>query len=174
MKGLIMPSIPTLEKLHTTRIAISEDKRQQLVNELNKALAILIDLKLQVKQAHWNVKGMRFIALHELFDMLAKEVDEYIDTTAERATTLGGVALGTVDSVKQSTILDTYPSNAVSGEEHLHALITRYGQVSNFIREHIDSATEQQDLVTADMYTEISRGLDLRLWFLEAHIQDKS
>ena len=168
-----MALIASKTPLHKTHINIAEGTRAQLVDQLNQVLAILIDLKLQVKQAHWNVKGMRFIALHELFDELATEVDAHIDLVAERATTLGGTALGTLDNVKQATILDVYPITAVTGEDHLAALIDRYAATSNFIRDCIDQADGQEDAVTADLYTNLSRALDLRLWFLEAHVQDK-
>jgi starvation-inducible DNA-binding protein len=168
-----MAAIATKTPLHKTHINIAEETRVQLVDQLNQVLAILIDLKLQVKQAHWNVKGMRFIALHELFDELATEVEAHIDVVAERATTLGGVALGTIDNVKQATILEVYPLMAVTGEDHLAALIDRYAATSNFIRECIDKAESQEDAGTTDLYTDLTRAFDLRLWFLEAHVQDK-
>jgi len=164
----------TLTKpLHKTHINIDDDTRVKLIDQLNNALAALIDLKLQVKQAHWNVKGMRFIALHELFDLLASEVDKHIDKIAERATTLGGVALGTIDSVKSTSVLPPYPIDALTGEDHLYALIDRYALASNLMRKHIEDADNLGDAVTTDLYTETSSALDLRLWFLEAHIQDK-
>lgn len=166
----------TLEKtyiMHKTKNDIPETKRIELIALLNKTLAYLIDLKLQVKQAHWNVKGMRFIALHELFDMLALELDAHIDTTAERATSLAGVALGTLQQVSQNTVLEPYPLNAVSGEDHLEHLTLSYSTIGTLIRSYIKIASDEyQDQDTADIFTEVSRSLDLRLWFLEAHIQD--
>jgi starvation-inducible DNA-binding protein len=170
----MMTSVTLMENnLHKTHINIDSDKRLQLVGLLNQVLACLIDLKLQVKQAHWNVKGMRFIALHELFDKLAEELEEHIDTVAERATSLGGMAMGTLHAVYQDTNLEDYPLTAVTGEDHLNALIERYGRVSSLVRQQIDSSDNVGDKGTSDIFTEVSRSLDLRLWFLEAHIQDK-
>jgi len=159
--------------LHRTHINIPVGDREKLTVGLNKALAHLIDLKLQVKQAHWNVKGKRFIALHEMFDMLTGELEGYADTVAERVTTLGGTALGTVSLVAELSELEAYPLEATSGDDHLQALIERYAQVGELVRKNINEADDLKDKSTADVYTEVSRGLDLRLWFLEAHFQDK-
>ncbi|MGE0200512.1 MAG: DNA starvation/stationary phase protection protein Dps [Candidatus Melainabacteria bacterium] len=159
--------------MHPTHIDLPEKKREKLVDLLNQALAHLIDLNLQVKQAHWNVKGMRFIALHELFDMLYEELKGQIDTVAERATTLAGAAQGTLQAVAKASTLDEYPLAITSGEEHLKALVKQYAHVAKLVRNGIDEAEELDDKSTADVFTEISRGLDMRLWFLEAHLQDK-
>ena len=169
MNKTLAPSKPLM---HETHIDIDPVHREKLVALLNNALAHLIDLKLQVKQAHWNVKGMRFIALHQLFDELATELDMHIDMTAERATTLGGVAQGTLRMVYDASTLHDYPLTAVSGEEHLEILIDRYAHVTKLVREYIDEAEETlNDRATADLFTELTRKLDLRLWFLEAHVQ---
>ncbi len=159
--------------IHQTRIDLPEKTREQMIETLNNSLSHLIDLYLQVKQAHWNVKGMRFIALHELFDLLARELLPDIDTVAERATTLGGVANGIASTVCDKSTLTPYPLNIVTGEDHVKALIERYAHLCKIIRDGIDQADKKEDRGTADLFTEISRRLDLRLWFLEAHLQDK-
>lgn len=123
--------------------------------------------------AHWNVKGIHFIALHKLFDQLAEELEVHTDTVAERATTLGGVAQGNLTSVYTNTILEDSPLDTVSGEDPLKVLIERYAQVAKQVREQIDSCEKLEDKDSADIFTGISRALDLRLWFLEAHLQDK-
>ncbi|MGE0201408.1 MAG: DNA starvation/stationary phase protection protein Dps [Candidatus Melainabacteria bacterium] len=157
--------------MHATTINLPEDKRVRLVDHLNLVLAHLSDLKLAVKHAHWNVKGMHFIALHELFDTLAGELDGLSDTTAERATTLGGTALGTLQAIHTGSTLEPYPPDATAGEAHLKALVSRYAQVGKLVRQAIDEAEELEDKDTADLFTEVSRALDMRLWFLEAHLQ---
>jgi starvation-inducible DNA-binding protein len=105
--------------------------------------------------------------------MLAGELEAHIDVTAERATTLGGTALGRVEDIKNSSLLSPYPNDIASGEDHLHELIKRVALVGKTIRESIDEAGDKLcDQSTADLFTELSRALDLRLWFLEAHVQD--
>jgi starvation-inducible DNA-binding protein len=82
--------------MYKTKIDLSEKTRRNVILILNDRLADAIDLQSQVKQAHWNVKGPNFIALHELFDKISDVVLEQIDEIAERVTSLGGTAEGTV------------------------------------------------------------------------------
>ncbi len=161
-------------RLYGTHVDISEDKRIQLIELLNQHLADTTDLKTQVKQAHWNVKGMHFIALHEMFDKFADTLEEYFDMTAERVTALGGVAMGTARIVAANSSLSEYDLTAVEGAEHLQALLARYGHYSTTTRANIDKAADLGDQDTADLFTEISRQMDKDMWFIEAHLQGKA
>lgn len=102
-------------ELHPTQNDLREKTRRAMVELLNQHLADVLDLGLQAKQAHWNVKGPNFIGLHELFDKVAEELEEFTDDIAERAVELGGVALGTVQVVSKHSRLKAYPVNATSG-----------------------------------------------------------
>ncbi|MEO1131508.1 MAG: DNA starvation/stationary phase protection protein Dps [Cyanobacteria bacterium J06639_1] len=158
-------------KLYATKVDIAESGRAELVGLLNQHLATLLDLKTQVKQAHWNVKGMQFIALHEMFDGFATTLEGYVDMLAERATALGGIANGTARIVARDSSLPEYDLDAVSGAQHVTALADRYGQYANTVRGAIARAEALSDADTADLFTEISRQIDKDLWFLEAHLQ---
>jgi starvation-inducible DNA-binding protein len=157
-------------RFYPTRIDLPLETRQKVVEILAKTLATSLDLKTQAKQAHWNVKGLDFYQLHELFDELAGELEGYVDMVAERITALGGTPLGTARIASENSILAEYPFNAVTGLEHITALADRYGTYAAHLREAIDITDELKDADTADLYTEISREIDKRLWFLEAHL----
>ncbi|MGK7914069.1 MAG: DNA starvation/stationary phase protection protein Dps [Prochloraceae cyanobacterium] len=161
-------------KFYPTRIDLSAEMRVGVVEILSQTLATTTDLKTQVKQAHWNVKGLDFYQLHELFDEMASELEEYIDMVAERITALGGTALGTVRIAATESILPEYPFDIVDGIEHLGALADRYAAYGKHLREAIATTDELGDADTADLYTEISRSIDKRLWFLEAHLVKKA
>ena len=165
-----MVATPAKQKLYDTRIDIAEDIRLKVINTLNQTLAATLDLKTQTKQAHWNVKGTDFYQLHELFDEMAGELEEYVDMVAERVTALGGIALGTARIAASESILPEYPLDIVGGIEHITALADRYSVYGKHVREAIDITDDLGDADTADMYTEISRTIDKRLWFLEAHL----
>lgn len=155
-----------------TRIEIPADKREALCELLNGHLADTFDLFSQVKQAHWNVKGKDFYQLHLLFDEIAEELEEYVDMLAERVTSLGGYATGTTRMAAESSRIPEYPTDAIDGPAHVEALTERFGIYCASVRKAIDESTDLGDPSTADLYTEISRTADKRLWFLEAHIQD--
>lgn len=155
-----------------THIGIPEAKRESLCELLNAHLADTFDLQSQVKQAHWNVKGKDFYQLHLLFDEIAAEVAEFVDLLAERCTSLGGYATGTVRMAAEASSLPEYPTDAVTGPEHVEALTERFALYAARIRRAIEESDKLGDPTTADLYTEISRTTDKRLWFLEAHIQD--
>ena len=143
--------------------------REPMIALLNARLADCLDLYSHFKQAHWNVKGMQFIAIHELFDRLAAEFLAFTDEIAERITALGGYASGTSKDVAQASSLPEYPHNAVTTTEHLSALVERVAFFGKCVRMGIESS--QDDTVTADLLTEIARATDKNLWFLEAHLQ---
>jgi starvation-inducible DNA-binding protein len=157
--------------LHNTKIDLLKDTREKLITLLNSRLADASDLKSQAKQAHWNVKGMSFIALHELFDDVATAVEAHTDLIAERITTLGGTAMGTVRLAAENSGLSEYPHEITDGAAHVDALSTALADFGKVIRKGIDEAADLGDQDTADIFTEISREIDKQLWFVEAHIQ---
>ncbi len=160
--------IPT--KLYATRNDLPEGVRKDVIALLGKTLSTSVDLKTQIKQAHWTVKGLDFYQLHLLFDEMATEMDETVDMVAERITALGGTPAGTSRIAAATSLLSEYPLDAIQGIDHVTALADHYGQYGAHIRQAIDDTDELGDADTADLYTEISRVVDKRLWFLEAHL----
>ena len=143
--------------------------QNQLIAILNQSLASALDLKLQTKQAHWNVKGENFIALHELFDKVASAAEEDADMIAERAVQLGGIAQGTTQAIAKQSDLPAYSLTAQNAQQHVTALTQALRSVADQAREAIDASDEQGDKVTADLFTEVARGLDKWRWFVESH-----
>jgi starvation-inducible DNA-binding protein len=154
-----------------TSIDIEPDVRSQMIELLNARLADTFDLYSQLKQAHWNVKGMDFIQLHELFDEVAERTLVYVDDIAERAIELGGYATGTARMASSASSLPEYPTAATKGSEHLEAVVERMAIYAKNVRTGIDQSDDAEDKDTADLFTQISRAVDKDLWFLEAHLQ---
>ena len=157
--------------MHNTKNDLSTGQREKIAEILNSRLADAIDLKTQAKQAHWNVKGIHFIGLHELFDQVATAAEAHTDLIAERITALGGTAFGTARVVAQKSSLAEYPLEIYDGTSHVEALSTALADFGKNIRQGIDEADELNDKDTADLFTEVSREIDKLLWFVEAHIQ---
>jgi starvation-inducible DNA-binding protein len=161
----------TTTRLYPTRNDLPEAARREAVGLLNQRLADSIDLQTQCKQAHWNVKGPSFIALHKLFDEINEAVEGYVDLLAERVVQLGGVAEGTVGVVRERSTLPGYPLTLTSGPEHVAALADALAAFGRTARVGIEEMNELEDADSADILTEISRGVDQWLWFVEAHTQ---
>jgi starvation-inducible DNA-binding protein len=157
--------------MYRTSNTLSENIRSKAVELLNRHLAAAIDLHAQVKQAHWNVRGPAFIAIHELFDKLADLVEGYSDTIAERAAALGGTAEGTVQVAVERSFLKPYKQLGVAGErEHLTAVTAALAGFGDTTRKAIDQAAAFGDQDTSDVFTEVSRGIDKQLWLVESHL----
>lgn len=157
--------------MHATRNDLSAKVRKKIVPLLQASLLDLIDLKLAIKQAHWNVKGPSFMETHEFFDEVAGRVDGLADGLAERITTLGGVALGRSQLVAKGTSLKAYPDDAFDAAKHIGALADRMAAAAKVTRAAIGSSAKAGDEVTADLFNETTGALDKDLWFLEAHLQ---
>ena len=159
------------ERLYPTKNDLPAPVRRQLITRLNQHLANAVDLQTQAKTAHWNVKGPGFIALHKLFDEIHASVAEYVDLIAERAVQLGGIAEGTARIVARRSDLEEYPGGIAAGSRHVEALSAALAAFGSGIRSAIAEADGLGDAGTADLFTEVSRGIDKWLWFVEAHSQ---
>ncbi len=157
-------------RLHPTKNDLPESVRSKAVVLLGSRLADCIDLQTQTKQAHWNVKGPEFIALHKLFDEINEEVEDYVDLIAERAVQLGGTVEGTARTVAAKSSLPEYPLTITSGRDHVAALSNALATFGKSVREAINQADEFGDADTSDVFTEVSRGIDKWLWMVEAHL----
>src|SRR6266550_8032441 len=162
---------PPQPKMYETENDISQNRRVEISALLNQRLADAVDLQTQMKQAHWNVKGPHFIGLHELFDKVNEAVASYVDLIAERVVQLGGIAEGTVRAAAQRSRLAEYPLDIADGAAHVEAVARALSTFGREARNTIDLADELEDADTADLFTEVSRGIDKWLWFVEAHTQ---
>lgn len=157
--------------MKSPEIGLKSNTKSAMIDLLNARLADAIDLALVTKQAHWNLKGPTFIAVHELLDTLRDDVDEHVDIIAERVAQLDGIALGTLQTVSKASKLAPYPTDIRKVSDHVGALVDRYAAVSKSTREGIDTADEAGDADTADIFTAFSRSLDKNLWFLKSHLE---
>ena len=166
-----MTTTTTRQKRFDTKIDIDAPDRDKLIALLNQQLADNADLYSQTKQAHWNVKGIHFLQLHELFDDVAEMIEGFTDDLAERAAALGGYAAGTVRMAAASSNLEEYPVDAVQGDEHLHAVRDRWAAYAASTRDASRRAADLDDPTTEDLFVEISRSVDKGLYFIESHLQ---
>ncbi len=158
-------------RMYKSSVGVPEANRQAIIALLNARLADSVDLRSQVKWAHWNVKGLHFIQLHELFDSVAEHLEEQTDTIAERLVALGGVANGTTREAAAKSGLKEADLTAVDGASQLKWLVHNVAHHANAMRTAVKEADDLDDAITVDLFTEVTRKLDKDLWFLEAHLQ---
>jgi starvation-inducible DNA-binding protein len=157
--------------MYETENDIPQERRVELCALMSQRLADAVDLQMQMKQAHWNVKGPHFIGLHELFDQIDEAVETYVDLIAERIVQLGGIAEGTVRVSAARSRLEEYPLDIADGSAHVEAVSKALSDFGENARKTIEEAGALGDADGADIFTEISRGIDKWLWFVEAHSQ---
>ena len=154
-----------------TRSYLSQNVRTESIQRLNRCLADSIVIQSQAKYAHWNVKGLHFFPLHELFDEIAEEFEDHVDEIAERITSLGGQAIGTTYTAASASNIPPLSTSAVTGVEFIEMLADRIAMHDANLSQDIQAATQSGDVDTADMLNEISREVGEQRWFLEAHLQ---
>src|SRR5436305_990663 len=152
--------------MYHTENDIPQKRRAELNMLMNQRLADAVDLQLQLKQAHWNVKGPHFIGLHKLFDDIDEAVESYVDLIAERIVQLGGIAEGTVRVAAQRSRLEEYPLAIADGAAHVEAVVKSLSTFGRAARMTIDETEALDDKDSADLFTEVSRGIDKWLWFV--------
>jgi starvation-inducible DNA-binding protein len=172
-----MSKVLTREKTHepvvySTRNGLPERVRGQVIGLLNARLADAVDLQTHAKTAHWNVRGEGFFALHKLFDEIAGDVAGYVDLLAERAVQLGGVAEGGARIAASRSQLPPYPMEGSGWRHHVEALSAALAIFGELVRQAIEETARLGDAGTADLFTEISRGTDKWLWFVESHVNE--
>lgn len=154
-----------------TQNDLDKGTREKVVEILAARLNDAIDLMLQTKHAHWNVKGPDFFQLHELFDKINEDVEDYVDDIAERAVELGAFVDGDARTVAKESALGAYPRGLRDGMAHCKALSAALARFGKLARAAIEQTAKLGDAATSDLFTEIVRGNDKWLWMVEAHLQ---
>lgn len=156
-------------RMYRTENGSSETGRSRLNALMNRRLASAVDLQTQIKQARWNLRGPSLIGLHELFDTVYEAVGSYVDMIAERIVQRGGVAEGTARVAASRSQLAEYPMEIADGLAHVDAVARALSVFGREARQTIDEAVALGDADTADLFSEISRGIDKWLWFIESY-----
>jgi len=147
------------------------DRRAEMNDLMNRQLAAALDLHLQLKQAHWNMKESSFIGLHELFGKVARSVESYVDMIAGRIVRLGGIAKGTLHGSVKRRLLDESLHKIADSPAQVAAVVLALSTFGRDAHQTVTEATKLGDTVSADLFNEISRGIGQWLSYIEAHTQ---
>lgn len=155
--------------MHPTYNPLPEQVRMQLVTILNQLVCDCLSLTYAAKQAHWNIKGQGFIAIHRLFDEVHDLGDTLVDSFAEMVTTLGGQAMGTIDYATSITRLAPFPLTINDSKQLIIELTERLAAVSQYLIEAIGQ-TETLDKTTQNELMNAQVQINKKIYFLESHL----
>ena len=150
----------------------NNENNQKVIGVLNPVLAGMLHITLGAKYAHWNVKGRHFISLHELFDKVFESLLDGTDMIAERIIQLGSVAQSSPSWILKNTFLKDLNHETSSSEEYITFIVDSLKTLATRIKEGITHINEL-DVATADLLTEVLRNLDVYIWKVGAHLEEK-
>lgn len=152
-------------------IGISEDNKQKVVNELSKILADEYVLFTKTKNAHWNLEGAGFHGLHIFFEEQFTQLDEIIDSIAERIRSLGHYSPGSLKSFLELTRLSENNGGANSGTSYITNILEDHRSIIFTLRENIDVfASSYKDYGSSDFLTGLISTHEKMAWMLNSHL----
>jgi starvation-inducible DNA-binding protein len=160
-------STVTLQTAPFKRSVLQQTEQNVVAAHLQDTLVDLVDLSLVAKQAHWNVTGRQFTPVHEFLDEVTDSVRDFSDEVAERCITLGVAPDGRVQTVAADTQVEAYPDGVVAAGETVTLVADRLAAVIERIR-HRRAEVADHDAATEDLFIEILRDLEKKLWMLQA------
>ncbi|OAZ04997.1 Dps family protein [Flavobacterium succinicans] len=156
-----------------TAIGISESHRQAVANELSKILADETVLYIKTKNAHWNVEGIDFYDKHKFFETQFGQLDEIIDSVAERIRSIGHYPPATLKLYLSLTHLTEQERSQNDSLAFIKELLGDHESIIIILREHIKSfANEFHDLGTSDFMTGLMETHEKMAWFLRSHLKN--
>jgi starvation-inducible DNA-binding protein len=162
-------STKTADKL--LNISLSDKARKLSIDTLTATLANTFVLYTKTRKFHWNVTGMHFKALHELFEEQYELLDESMDETAERVRMLGGISIGTTSEMAQHSALKEHPGVNPDDAGMVRELLADHETIIGALRDAIEKTTEAGDAGTADFLTGLLESHEKMAWFLRAHLE---
>jgi starvation-inducible DNA-binding protein len=154
-------------------IGITESNRLAVAGELAKLLADEYVLYTKTRNAHWNIEGADFYDKHKFFETQFEQLDEIIDSVAERIRTIGHYTSSTLKSFLELTHLtEVQATDTNTGAEYLKELLMDHESIIIHCRENIHLfGNEYQDFGTSDFITQLMETHEKMAWFLRSHLK---
>ena len=154
-----------------TNIGITDSNRQAVTNELSKILADEFVLYTKTRNAHWNIEGADFYDKHKFFETQFEQLDEFIDSIAERIRSLGHYAPATLKSFLNLTHLSEMSWTKNDSHGFITELLADHESIIIHLREKINTlANDFGDLGTSDFITGLMEDHEKMAWMLRAHL----
>lgn len=153
--------------MNTTLETAPDRARLTAASTLQRLLPPLVALKLDAKQAHWNISGPTFLAMHHLTDEFAADLDRHIDRVAERAAALGFAVDARADAV--ASIGSVLPAGRLTDDEAARELASALQAVAGSALDGLQGL-EDADPVTHDLVVDLVGELEHYRWLLRSQM----
>ena len=155
-----------------TNIGITDENRQAVANELAKLLADEYVLNTKTRNAHWNIEGTDFYDKHKFFETQFGQLDEVIDSVAERIRTIGHYTFATLKSFLSLTHLTEVNREKNDAQGFLNELLTDHESIIIHCRENIHRfANDYKDIGSSDFITQLMETHEKMAWFIRSHLK---
>ena len=152
-------------------IGINEENRKAVSFELSKLLADEFLLYTKTRNAHWNVEGTDFHSMHLFFESQYEQLDDTMDSVAERIRQLGHYAPATLTSFLELTHLSEKIGDKNNSLAYISELLADHESIIEFIRGNIEPfASKYKDYGTSDFITGLMEEHEKMAWMLRAHL----
>jgi len=152
-------------------IGITDPNKEAVSKELSKILADEYILYTKTRNAHWNIEGPDFYAVHKFFETQFEQLDEIVDQVAERIRSLGHYAPATLKSFLELTHLSEQIREKNDSQGFIKELLKDHETIILKLRENINSFIEKyHDSGTSDFITGVMKEHEKMAWFLRAHL----
>ena len=154
------------------KVGLEPKSLKGIVETLNLLLADEHVLYVKTRNYHWNVTGIEFIQLHQLFEEQYEQLDVAMDAIAERVRQVGGIAFGTLQEFKSAAKLGEQPGERPNAVQMVRNLLDDHEAVIRQLRQDAETADELKDVGTNDFLTGLVQEHEKMAWFLRAHLED--
>jgi len=152
-------------------IGISESNLSKSIRSLTAILSDEMTLYVKTRKFHWNVSGESFMELHKLFENEYEELEERVDSIAERINKLGGKTIGTMKEFISSTRIKESPGNYPLQRDMMNELMEDHESIIKLLRKDIDECSLNfKDIGTADFLTGIMEKHETTAWILRRYL----
>jgi DNA-binding ferritin-like protein len=162
------------EELLKNRKSDSGKKRSAVTGLLQDRLEDAIDLMMQARQAHLNVRRKNVSSWQQLFGKVYADTVVYVDIIAERIDRLENNEKGTVRSAAEKSGLSDHPVGVSSSQKDVTDLVYTLACFGELIRESIGHCTKLGDIDTAEIFMRVSRGVGMNLWFASRRVSSNN
>lgn len=141
-----------------------------IAGALNQSVAETAVTTMLAQNFHWNVTGMAFGPLHDLFQKIYEDHFEGQDELAERIKAIGGHAEGMLSAMVSRSKVNEHDGHA-SDREMIEAMLQAQETLAETLAGASDIAASHGDKLTEDLCVSRGQTHEKFAWMLRSHLE---